>query len=143
MKEQKFFDPAPPKTQANILLVGMPGIALVGKLAVKTIIDQYKAKKVLDLFLDDLPPRIIIDKTGKPTALCMSLYYADDPERKRGLFLLIGDIQPQSHTGQYDFGEWVSQIAKKYNKTAPWVRQTLDKLKQKLQRRLKDGTITL
>ncbi|MHA2060649.1 MAG: PAC2 family protein, partial [Candidatus Ranarchaeia archaeon] len=115
MKEQTFFDLAPPKTQNNILLVGMPGIALVGKLAVKTIIDQYKAKKVLNLYLDDLPPRIIIDKTGKPSSLSMSLYYAQDADRKRGLLLLIGDIQPQSHVGQYDFADWVCKIAEKYN----------------------------
>ncbi len=112
--EKISFEPDLNKTNNNILLVGMPGIALVGKLTVKTIINHYKAEKVLNLYLDDVPPRIIIDKEGVPTPLSMSLYYAEDQTNKQGLFLLVGDIQPQSHTGQYAFADWVCQLAKKY-----------------------------
>jgi len=36
-----------------------------------------------------------------------------------------------------------AKIAEGYGKSTPWVSYTLDKLKQKLTKRLKDGTITL
>ncbi|MHA1839711.1 MAG: PAC2 family protein [Candidatus Ranarchaeia archaeon] len=117
MRKRVFKQIEPTNLKNTLFIVGMPGIALVGKLAVEAMIDQYDAIHVMDLFPKDLPPRVTIDATGIPEFMKISLYHAYDKACERDLFFLIGDIQPQSMDGQYEFAEYVSELAKKYKTT--------------------------
>ena len=60
MQEKVFLELDPRSIKQAVFLVGMPGIALVGKVAVKLIVDQYKAEKLLEIYPEDLPPRVVI-----------------------------------------------------------------------------------
>lgn len=81
-----------------ICIQGMPGIALVGKIAVEHIIKELNAAKVLEIFFYDLPPQVLI-VDGTMNLSKTELYFWKDENKKHDLFLLTGDAQPTSHTG--------------------------------------------
>ncbi|MFX1485506.1 MAG: PAC2 family protein [Promethearchaeota archaeon] len=81
-----------------ICIQGMPGIALVGKVAVEHIIEELNAVKVLEIFFYDLPPQVLI-VDGTMNLSKTELYFWKDENQKHDLFLLTGDAQPTSHTG--------------------------------------------
>lgn len=114
MKQKEYSKIKTTSLKKPIFFVGMPGIGLVGKLALETMVKHYSADHVIDLFPKDLPPRVTIDTSGMPEFMKIGLYHAFDSQCNRDLFFLIGDIQPQSMDGQYEFAEFVSELAIKY-----------------------------
>lgn len=105
----------PKKVNQSIFFIGMPGIGLVGKLAVETMIKHYDATHLQDVIPKDLPPRVIINKDGIPSFMKVGIYHHYDELSKNHLFFIVGDIQPQSMEGQYTFGEYVAELAQKYH----------------------------
>ncbi|MBY8981853.1 MAG: PAC2 family protein, partial [Candidatus Lokiarchaeota archaeon] len=85
-----------------VVLVGWPGIALVGKLAITSIKDSIDAQLFLDIKYFDFPPKSFVEKglLGIPTA---KVYYK---QRESGdIFILTGDFQPQTPEGVFDFSQ--------------------------------------
>ncbi|MHA1917707.1 MAG: PAC2 family protein [Candidatus Ranarchaeia archaeon] len=113
MHEKIFEKLNPEDTKKPIMLIGMPGIAFVGKVAIELIIEQNKSKKILECFPEDLPPRVIINKEGVPSLHKISLHYLKIKNKE--FLIVLGDIQPQSQKGQYEFADWVCQTAKKFD----------------------------
>ena len=50
-----------PKLKKSIIIVGLPGIANVGKIAADFIIDEVKAKKLYNIFSHDLPNSVFVN----------------------------------------------------------------------------------
>ena len=46
--------------------------------------------------------------------IAIELFHTFDSQSKRDWFFLVGEIQPQSMDGQYEFAEFVSELAIKY-----------------------------
>ncbi len=85
-----------------VILIGWPGIALVGKLAISSIKDSIDAQLFLEIKYFDFPPKSFVEKgsLGVPTA---KVYYK---HRESGdLFILTGDFQPQTPEGVFDFSQ--------------------------------------
>ena len=89
-----------------IAIIGLPGIALVGKFAVDAIIDFAKPKKIADLIPFDFPPRIFVDEEGKPKLLKATVYLWKR-EGDRDVILITADAQPYSIEGQYRFSKQI------------------------------------
>jgi len=101
-----------PELKDSILIEGLPGIGLVGKLAVKHMLDELKAKKFAELNSPHLPPQIFIQKDGTIKLVNMELYYW---KGKHDLILLIGDFQGITPRSQYILSEKILDFSENFN----------------------------
>ncbi|MGC9132299.1 MAG: proteasome assembly chaperone family protein [Candidatus Micrarchaeia archaeon] len=82
-----------------IVVVGLPGIGLVGKLVVDYLIKQLKAKKFAVFYSPAFPPQVIMKKNGKLRMLSYRFYHANVSNKE--FIFLVGDIQPFDSSWQY------------------------------------------
>lgn len=94
-----------------IAIVGLPGIGLVGKIAVETIIDYAKPLKIADAYSFDFPPRVIVDGNGIAKFLKTEIYLWK--RDNNDILLLTSDAQPQSLEGQYTYADEISKFFQK------------------------------
>lgn len=102
-----------PKLKNSILVEGLPGIGLVGKLAVQHMLDELKAKKFLELYSSYLPPQVFVQKEGTIKLVNMELYYWKN--KKNDLILLIGDFQGITPRSQYLLSDKIIEICKEFD----------------------------
>jgi uncharacterized protein (TIGR00162 family) len=104
-----------PKIDKAILIVGLPGIGLVGKIAVDYMLKQFKAKKIANIYSDAFPPSVTsFDGIAE---LIKDEIYLFEFKGKKFLFL-AGPVQPalDLHSGigkeHYEFAEAIINAAK-------------------------------
>jgi uncharacterized protein len=83
-----------------LLIVGLPGIGFVSKLAVDHLVKQVKAQRIATIYSPYFPNQVIALKSGKLRMFSMRFYYKK--LKKREVIFLKGDIQPMSIDGQYE-----------------------------------------
>jgi uncharacterized protein (TIGR00162 family) len=88
------------KMKNPVLIEGLPGIGLVGKIAADHLIDELKAKKVADLYSPHFPHQVIMQKNGVMRMIKNRFYYAKG--RKHDLLILVGDVQAVTSEAQYE-----------------------------------------
>jgi uncharacterized protein (TIGR00162 family) len=93
------------------LLVGLPGVAFIGRIAVKYLIDKLNGEKIGFLISDKLPAQVLITKKGKLKPIQLSFYRIK--LKDRDLICLIGDIQPPTNEGQYEIAQAIIDFCKK------------------------------
>lgn len=101
-----------PKLKNAVLIEGLPGIGLVGKLAADHMLDELKAKKFAELYSPYLPPQVIIQSDGTIKLVNNELYYWKG--KKCDLILLIGDFQGITPDSQYKLSEKTIEVAQQY-----------------------------
>lgn len=103
--------------QANnpILIEGLPGLGLVGKIAIRYLIKQLKAQKFAYLYSPHFPYFVLVNKKGNVRLLRGAFYYVKNPAGANDLFLFTGDSQSQTIEGQYEIAEKMLTFAKKHN----------------------------
>jgi uncharacterized protein (TIGR00162 family) len=94
--------------QNGIVLVGLPGIGLVGKIAVDYLLKELKPQKIAEVYSDSFPPSVHT-KNSKIHLIKNELYYLKN--KKQDFFILAGPVQPtldfkvgSSHE-HYEFSE--------------------------------------
>lgn len=90
------------KLKNPILIEGLPGIGLVGKLATEHLIRELKAEKVAELYSEHFPHQVLMLKKGTLRMLKNKFYAWRNP-RKGGndLLLLVGDVQAVTPEAQF------------------------------------------
>lgn len=88
------------KTKDPILVVGLPGIGFVSKLAVDHLVKQVKAERIATIYSPYFPNQVIALKNGKLRMFSMRFFYKK--MKKRDMIFLKGDIQPVTVEGQYE-----------------------------------------
>lgn len=90
-----------------VAIVGLPGIARVGKLAVVRMIVELNAKRIMDIFPYDYPAWIVVGKNGvaRPLKSSIFLYKGKD----RDFLFLTGDAQPLSPVGLHEYSKFIAQ----------------------------------
>jgi len=83
----------------GVVIVGLPGIGLVGKIVVDYLIKQLKAKKFAVFYSPAFPPQVIMKKSGKVRMLSYRFYHANVSSKE--FIFLVGDIQPFESEWQY------------------------------------------
>jgi len=83
-----------------LLVVGLPGIGFVSKLAVDHLVKQVKAKRIATIHSPYFPNQVIALKSGKLRMFSMRFYYKK--LNKPDVIFLKGDIQPLTVEGQYE-----------------------------------------
>jgi len=90
------------KLKNPVLIEGLPGIGLVGKLAADHMIKELNAPKLAEMYSPHFPPQVIMMKKGICRMLKHKFYYWKNPDKKgRDLILLVGDIQVSSAESQF------------------------------------------
>lgn len=96
-----------------ILIEGLPGLGLVGKIALRYLIKQFKAKKFAYLYSPHFPYFVLVNSKGRVRLLRGAFYYVDNPKGNHDLILFTGDSQSQTIEGQYEIAEKMVAFAKK------------------------------
>lgn len=94
----------PFKPNELTLIVGLPGIAYIGKLSVDYLVQQLKAELVGEVYSRYFPPYVIIKEDGLLELLRNELHVFRD-ETGRDIAFLSGNAQAFSPEGQYEVTE--------------------------------------
>jgi len=101
------------EVKARILIAGLPGIGLVGKLAVDHLIEELKPKLICEVYSSDFPPQVNLKTDGTLSIPLSYIYYWDSGDPERNLLIFTGDAQPSSPQGNYEMALAVLKFAKK------------------------------
>jgi len=97
-----------------ILIEGLPGLGLVGKIALRYLIKQLKAKKIAYLYSPHFPYFVLVNKKGNVRLLRGVFYYYQNP-KGNDIILFTGDSQSQTIEGQYEIADRMLDFAEKHN----------------------------
>ncbi|MEM4166680.1 MAG: proteasome assembly chaperone family protein [Candidatus Pacearchaeota archaeon] len=99
------------KLKDGILLIGLPGIGLIGQISAKYIAKELKAEPIAILLSPYFPHQVMMTKSGTMKLIKNKFYLAKT--KKSDLLILVGDIQAISSKGQYEIAGEILQYAKK------------------------------
>ena len=103
------------KLNKPVLFTGLPGIGLVGKIAVDYMLKQFKAKKIANVYSDSFPPSVYIEDGVLELIRDELLLYRF---KNRDFLFLAGPVQPaldvrfSSLRDHYEFAETIVKTAK-------------------------------
>jgi len=104
------------KLSRPVLLVGLPGIGLVGKICVDYFLKQFKTEQIAEIYSDSFPPTVHT-KEGQIELITDQLYAFK--HKGRHFLFLAGPVQPSldfrtsSSQEHYDFAERIVDAVKK------------------------------
>jgi len=101
-----------PKLRSPIVLIGMPGIALVGKIAALSVINSLNSTPYGEIYYHDLPPHVIINdaQINMPKIV---IYINQSPKsQEHDLIIMTGDYQPTTSLGIYTLSDYICQLCK-------------------------------
>lgn len=101
------------KPNAPILIEGLPGLGMVGKIATRYLVKQLKAEKLALLHSPHFPYYVIVNKKGNTRLLRGEFHYWKNSE-SNDLIFFTGDSQAQTIEGQYEIAENILSFAKKH-----------------------------
>jgi uncharacterized protein (TIGR00162 family) len=96
-----------------ILIEGLPGLGLVGKIALRYLIKQLKAKKIAYLYSPHFPYFVLVNKKGNVRLLRGVFYYYQNP-KGNDIILFTGDSQSQTIEGQYEIADRMLDFSEKH-----------------------------
>jgi proteasome assembly chaperone (PAC2) family protein len=96
-----------------ICILGMPGIADIGKFALDSLIGQLNAQSLMDIIFDDYPAGAIVDNSILSAPKAEILYWKD-PNRKRDIMLITADAQSLTPKGIYRISNFLTEIINQY-----------------------------
>ncbi len=98
-----------------ILIEGLPGLGLVGKIAIRYLIKQLKATRFAYLYSPHFPYFVLVNKKGNVRLLRGTFYFWKNTGGKNDLMLFTGDSQSQTIEGQYEIADRMLDFAQKHN----------------------------
>lgn len=96
-----------------VLIEGLPGLGLVGKIALRYLIKQLKAKRIAYLYSPHFPYFVLVNKKGNVRLLRGVFYYYQNP-KGNDLLLFTGDSQSQTIEGQYEIADRMLDFSEKH-----------------------------
>ena len=103
------------KLHDPILIEGLPGLGLVGKIAIRYLIKKLKAKKFAHLYSPHFPYFVLVNKKGNVRLLRGAFYFWKNSNGASDLILFTGDSQSQTIEGQYEIADRMLDFSKKNN----------------------------
>ncbi|MGA2309147.1 MAG: proteasome assembly chaperone family protein [Candidatus Bathyarchaeia archaeon] len=98
-----------------ILVEGLPGLGLVGKIAIRYLVKWLKAEKLAYIYSPHFPYFVLVNKKGNVRLLRGTFYFWKNKNRKNDLVLFTGDSQAQTIEGQYEISNSILNFARKCN----------------------------
>jgi len=100
------------KPKKPILITGLPGIGLIGKLCVENLIKQLKAQKFAEFYSSDFPPQVVLEKNTEIRLMKNEYYYVKN--KKSEIIFITGDTQALSVLGNYEIADEILKFVKKH-----------------------------
>ncbi len=94
-----------------LCIIGMPGIADVGKFAIDSLIGQLEAKNYMNIIFDDYPAGAIVDDSILSVPKAEVLLWKD-PNNERDIILITADAQSLTPKGIYRMGFFLTNFLK-------------------------------
>jgi len=98
-----------------ILIEGLPGLGLVGKIATRYLIKKLDAKKFAYLYSPHFPYFVLVNKKGSVRLLRGTFYFLRNQTEGNNLILFTGDSQAQTIEGQYEISDCILDFARQHN----------------------------
>ena len=98
-----------------ILIEGLPGLGMVGRIATRYLAKQLKAKKLAELYSPHFPYYVLVNKKGGVRLLHGDFFFSKDKAGEGDILFLTGDRQAQTIEGQYDIAGAILDFAEKHN----------------------------
>lgn len=94
------------------LIVGLPGVGLVGKLVAEHLVDELKAEKIMEVYSPHFPPQVLVNKdcTVRPVSNIICYGKADGND----ILILVGDHQSTTSQGHYELCSLYLDIAEEF-----------------------------
>jgi uncharacterized protein (TIGR00162 family) len=97
-----------------VMIVGLPGIGLNGKLVAEHLIGELKAEKVMEIFSPSLPPQVNVNPDGTTKLVSNEVYAWKSDGSSPDLLLLVGDYQSVTNEGHYELAGIYLDVAEKF-----------------------------
>jgi uncharacterized protein (TIGR00162 family) len=98
-----------------VLIEGLPGLGLVGKIAIRYLVKGLRAEKLAYIYSPHFPYFVIVSKKGNVRLLRGTFFFWKNKNRKNDFILFTGDSQAQTIEGQYEISNSILNFAIKYN----------------------------
>lgn len=96
-----------------ILIEGLPGMGMVGRIATRYLIKQLGAQRFAELYSPHFPYYVLVNKKGSVRLLRAEFYFWKNQTGQNDLLFLIGDSQAQTIEGQYEVTISILDFAQK------------------------------
>jgi proteasome assembly chaperone (PAC2) family protein len=108
MYKRRFMNLEGESLKSPVAIVGLPGIANVGKAAIETLVHVLNAEHVMDFFSNDFPPRVIVHKGIARVPRSSIHLYRAAPDEPHDVLILTADFQPSSGSGVFEYADFVA-----------------------------------
>jgi len=98
-----------------VLVEGLPGLGMVGRIATRYLAKQSKAKKLANLYSPHFPYCVLVNKKGSVRLLRGEFYFWKNETGENDLIFFTGDSQAQTIEGQYDVASCILDFAERNN----------------------------
>jgi len=115
MKETTIIEIEEINPKEAVLIEGLPGLGLVGKIAVEYLVKQLNARKVAEVYSPHFAHYVLVNNEGILRLLRLEFYYWNGGEDGYDLILLTGDCQAQTIEGQYEVADVIFDYARRKN----------------------------
>jgi len=102
MKETYVKETLKAELKSPVLIEGLPGMGMVGRIAVRFLIRQLGAKRFAELYSPHFPYYVLVNKKGSVRLLRCEFFFWKNPAGDGDLVFLVGDSQAQTIEGQYE-----------------------------------------
>ncbi|UCD03396.1 MAG: proteasome assembly chaperone family protein [Candidatus Aenigmatarchaeota archaeon] len=103
-----------PRLSKPLLLVGLPGVGNIGRVAVGYLVSELKAKKFAELHSKWFFPFVVLHDKSVASLLKNELYYYKGKKAgERDMIFLVGDCQSLSPQGHYEVIDVIMDFAEK------------------------------
>jgi uncharacterized protein (TIGR00162 family) len=111
MKETIIIEKKKVKLKNPVLITGLPGIGLVGRVVGRYLVDELKAEPLAYLYSPHFPHQVFMTKKGGLRLIRNSFYVVKG--KQHDIIILIGDVQALTTVGQYEVASTVLDYAEK------------------------------
>jgi len=115
MKETFIKEHVKAELKNPILIEGLPGLGLVGKIATRYLIKKLNAKKFAYLYSPHFPYFVLVSRKGSVRLLRGTFYFLKNQGGGNDLILFTGDSQAQTIEGQYEISNCILDFARLHN----------------------------
>jgi uncharacterized protein (TIGR00162 family) len=113
MKETYVKETLKAELKRPILVEGLPGMGMVGRIAVRFLIKQLGATRFAELYSPHFPYYVLVNKKGSVRLLRAEFFFWKNPSGESDLVFLVGDSQAQTIEGQYEVTDAILKFASK------------------------------
>jgi len=98
-----------------VLIAGLPGLGLVGKIAIRYLIRHLKAQRFAYLYSPHFPYFVLVNKKGSVRLLRGVFYFWKNTAGENDFIFFTGDSQSQTIEGQYEIADRMLDFSKNRN----------------------------